>query len=28
MSRATRKPMSHLNLVRDELGKLRRPENF
>ncbi|EAY4972839.1 excisionase Xis [Salmonella enterica] len=28
MSRSTRKPMSHLNLVRDELGKLRRPENF
>lgn len=28
MSRTTRKPMSHLNLVRDELGKLRRPENF
>ncbi|WP_370560074.1 excisionase Xis [Edwardsiella tarda] len=27
MSRPVRRPMSHLNLVRDEGGKLRRPEN-
>ncbi|EEA8680579.1 excisionase Xis [Salmonella enterica subsp. enterica] len=27
MSRTTRKPMSHLSLVRDERGKLRRPES-
>ncbi|ECG4756899.1 excisionase Xis [Salmonella enterica subsp. enterica serovar Richmond] len=27
MHRKTRLPMSHLNLVRDERGRLRRPDN-
>ncbi|EGY4506706.1 excisionase Xis [Salmonella enterica] len=28
MRRKTRLPMSHLNLVRDERGRLRRPDNI
>ncbi|EBY7494644.1 excisionase, partial [Salmonella enterica subsp. enterica serovar Montevideo] len=26
MSRSTRKPMSHLNLTRDDKGRLTRPD--